>query len=261
MLSLFQFFMKCFLRSKRMLWLVLLGLVPVFYVFLVYLLKPIVLSDDFLICGVFPKLAFSMYLHFLLPLMSVFIGTSVIMDEVESATLPYLLVRPIPRWQIAFAKTLVGEVLLAIILCGSLFISYGLMSLDGEMIDICSISTLMSAVFVLAIGCFAYVPLFSFLGGLIKKPVLSGLLFTFGWEKIVGSLPGSLRFTTLITYLNSMFPFKEKGEASGVFSLLRATATILTTWKAIFVLIGLMLIFHWLTTSLLSWKEYAYEEE
>ena len=261
MLSLFLFFLKCFLRSRRMFWMMLLGLVPVFYVIMVYLLKPIALEDTFSISGVFPKLAFSMYLHFLLPLTAVFIGTSVIIDEVESATLPYLLVRPLPRWQVVFAKILASELLLAAILSGSLTLSFGLMSLDGGMRDVCPVGSFSSAALVLTAGCFTYVPIFSFLGGTIKKPVLTGLLFTFGWEKIVGSLPGSLRFSTLIYYLNSLFPFKEKAEASNMFSLLRANTSTVSAWKAILVLLIFSLVFHWLTNSLLSWKEYAHEEE
>ena len=103
-----------------MFWMFFLGLIPVLTVLLLYGLKLIGLLQDFSISALFSKLALSMYLHFLLPLMAVFIGTAVIIDEVESATLPYLLVRPIPRWQIIFAKTLASEVLLASILTISL---------------------------------------------------------------------------------------------------------------------------------------------
>jgi len=244
-----------------MLWMVLLGLVPVFYGILVYILKPIALGDDFSISGVFPKLAFSMYLHFLLPLMTVFIGTSVIIDEVESATLPYLLVRPVPRWKTVLAKVLASEVMLAIILCGSLSVSFGLMSLDGGMANVCTIGEFFTAIGVLTAGCFAYISLFSLVGGSIKKPVLTGLLFTFGWEKIVGSLPGSLRFTTVIYYLNSLFPFKEQAGSSNLFSLLRATTSTLTAWKAALILLILMAVLHWAAASLLSLKEFAHQEE
>jgi ABC-2 type transport system permease protein len=261
MLALFRFFLKCFINGRRMFWMVVLGFIPVIYVGLVYLLKPIVLGSDFSVSGVFPKFAFSMYLHFLLPLMAVFIGTSVIIDEVEMATLPYLLVRPIARWKIVLAKTLASDALLALILTISLSISYLLMGFDGGMGSVCRIGNFLSAVLVLILGSFAYVSLFTLVGGLIKKPVLTGLFFTFGWEKIVGSLPGSLRFTTLIHYLNSLFPFKDKTVNSDLFSLLRSTQSASSAWKALLALAVLIVLFHYLAISLLSWKEFSQEEE
>jgi ABC-2 type transport system permease protein len=261
MLALFRFFLKCFINGRRMFWMVVLGFIPVIYVGLVYLLKPLVLGSDFSVSGIFPKFAFSMYLHFLLPLMAVFIGTSVIIDEVELATLPYLLVRPIPRWKIVLAKTLASDVLLTLILTVSLSISYILMGLDGKMNLVCGIGNFFSAFLVLILGSFTYVSLFTIVGGIIKKPVLTGLFFTFGWEKIVGSLPGSLRFTTIIHYLNSLFPFKDKMVNSDLFSLLRSTQTASSAWKAILILAVLTILFHYLAISLLSWKEFVQTEE
>jgi ABC-type transport system involved in multi-copper enzyme maturation permease subunit len=258
MLALFQFFLKYFIRSRRMFWMLFLGMIPVFTVLLLYGLKLFGLLHDFIISSLFPKLALSMYLHFLLPLMAVFIGTSVIIDEVESATLPYLLVRPIPRWQIIFSKTLASEVLLALILTVSLLITYLLMLPEG--IQVSGI-TLLFYVLVLVTGSFTYVGLFSFVGGIVRKPVLTSLLFTFGWEKIVGSLPGSLRYLTVIYYLNSLFPFKERTTTASIFSLLRVNSSTITTWKALFILVLIIVFFHFLAVSLLSWKEYAHQDE
>ncbi|MBN1780467.1 ABC transporter permease subunit [bacterium] len=261
MLSLAQFFFKCFIRSRRMLWMGLLGMIPVFSVMILYILKLFGILEDFSIAGMFSKMAFSMYLHFLMPLMAVFIGTSVIIDEVESGTLPYLLVRPVPRWQIILAKTLASDVLLALILTVSLTMTYLLAGLDEGLAAVCSAGDLIAAVFVLILGSFAYVSLFSTIGGAIRKPVMTSLLFTFGWEKIVGSIPGSLRYTTLIYYLNSLFPFKEKTTTGNLFSLLRSTTASAAVWKAILVLVVLSGIFHFITVSLLSWKEYVHQEE
>ena len=258
MLSLFQFFLKYFVRSRRMFWMFFLGMIPVLTVLLLYGLKLSGLLHDFKIGSLFPKLALSMYLHFLLPLMAVFIGTSVIIDEVESATLPYLLVRPIPRWQIIFTKTLASEVLLALILAISMIIIYVFMLPDGLEV---SGSTLLYYLLVLIIGSFTYVALFSFVGGIVRKPVLTSLLFAFGWEKIVGSLPGSLRYMTVIYYLNRLFPFKQTATTANIFSLLRANSSTIAVWKALLVLLFIIGFFHFLAVSLLSWKEYAHQDE
>ncbi len=261
MLPLFQFFLTCFFRSRRMLWMSLLGAIPVFTTLLLFSLKWIGLLQDFSISGLFLRLAFSMFLHFLLPLMAVFMGTSVIIDEVESATLPFLLVRPIPRWQILLSKMLASEILLSTILTGSLFVMYGLMRLEPGAGTICQAGTLLQAALVLILGSFAYVSLFSLVGGLIRKPVLTGLLFTFGWEKIVGSLPGSLRFVTVIYYLNSLFPYQEQATKANLFSLLHAASTTMPAWKAVIIALIFTGIFHFLAMSLLSWKEYVHEDE
>ena len=63
-----------------------LAFLPVAISFLLLLVKPFLESQDVQIAELFPKFSFSLYLHLLLPLLSVFLGTAIIADEVEDRT-------------------------------------------------------------------------------------------------------------------------------------------------------------------------------
>ena len=59
---------------------------------------------------------------------------------------------------------------------------------------------------VLILALIAYGALFTFLGTCLKYAVLIGLLFAFGWEKIVLIVPGLVKRFSVIYYLLSSFP-------------------------------------------------------
>ncbi|MFQ6039541.1 MAG: ABC transporter permease [Candidatus Poribacteria bacterium] len=59
---------------------------------------------------------------------------------------------------------------------------------------------------VLMLALIAYGAFFTFLGARLKYAVLMGLLFAFGWEKIVLIVPGLVKKFSVIYYLLSSFP-------------------------------------------------------
>ena len=59
---------------------------------------------------------------------------------------------------------------------------------------------------VLILALIAYGAFFTFLGACLKHAVLIGLLFAFGWEKIVLIVPGLVKKFSVIHYLLSSFP-------------------------------------------------------
>jgi hypothetical protein len=73
---------------------------------------------------------------------------------------------------------------------------------------------------ILAAGLAAYGALFAWIGTLLKRPLLVGLVFAFGWEPIVLLMPGYLKRFTLAYYLQGLIPHAMPSE--GVVSLLQA---------------------------------------
>lgn len=51
-----------------------------------------------------------------------------------------------------------------------------------------------------------YGSIFNFFGTRFKHPIISGLLFAFGWEKIVLIVPGVVRNFSVVHYIVSIFP-------------------------------------------------------
>ena len=185
----------------------IVSLIPVGCAVMLLLIKSFLAKQDIVLADLFPQVSFFLFLHFLLPLMAVFIGTAVIADEVEERTLPYLLVRPIPRPFFVLAKMVVGVLAVGFLLFVSLGLTYSVMVLDqglsGWMADI---PQLLRSGSVLLLGLMVYVPLFGLLGGILKHPVLAGLLFTFGWENSIAFFPGNVKLLTVVHYLHVLFP-------------------------------------------------------
>jgi len=69
-----------------------------------------------------------------------------------------------------------------------------------------NILKLLQSIGVLILGLAVYLPLFGCLGGTIKRPVLAGLLYIFGWEATVGMFPGNAKLFTIVHYLHILFP-------------------------------------------------------
>lgn len=242
----------------------LLALVPVGFTLLIWMAKLLLEKQGPGLSNLFPQISFFLFLHFLLPLTAVFIGTAIVADEVEERTLPYLLVRPVPRRTIILAKTVAGVVTVGMILFVSLGLTYSLMVLDKGVSNwVSNLPGLIRSGGVLFLGLLVYVPLFGFLGGTLKRPVLTGLLFSFGWENTVSLFPGNTKLFTVAYYLHVIFPHSQQSQSTNVRDIffnfilpVQKTSPV----SAVLVLLGMSVLFTFLTTSLLYIKEYRLEQ-
>ena len=57
----------------------------------------------------------------------------------------------------------------------------------------------------MALGLAAYGALFAFMGASLKRPLVIGLVFAFGWEQVALLVPGYLRRFTLAYHLEAVF--------------------------------------------------------
>lgn len=242
-----------------------LSFVPVGCALILLLVKPLLEREGVLLSALYPQMSFFLFLHFLMPLMSVFIGTAVIGDEVEERTLPYLLVRPFPRWTIVVSKTLAGCITVGSIIFISMVLTYSIMVISGGFKAwIADVPTLLQSLGVLYLGLLVYIPFFGLLGGTIKRPVLAGLLFSFGWENTVGMFPGNVKLLTVVHYLHVLFPKMHRiqsNDARRVLLDLVLPAKQVSIVTSILVLLGLSALFTGLMVSLLYLKEYRLEQE
>ena len=78
----------------------------------------------------------------------------------------------------------------------------------------------------LALGIAAYGALFTLVGAWMKRPLVVGLIFVFGWEQFALLMPGYLRRFTVAYYLQALVPHAmppDEGIASLLQSVLRET--------------------------------------
>lgn len=252
-----KFFLRNGIHSRRTLWMTILSMIPVGIAVLLFLGKPLLEKQGVVIAALFPQVSFFLFLHFLLPLMAVFIGTAIIEDEVEERTLPYLLVRPVPRPFFILAKAIAGVLTVGFLLFVSLGLTYSVMVIDqgvsGWMADM---SKLLRSGAVLFLGALVYIPLFGCLGGILKRPVLAGLLFAFGWENSVAFFPGNVKLLTVVHYLHVLFPPLQQ---TRLIDFVLPTKQI-SSFTSIVVLLGIAVLFSGLLVSLLVVKEYRLEQ-
>ena len=209
MLFLISFFLKNAFRSRRVLLTAALALVPVLLA-VALLLIPYVTGHEVDPSNLFLQMGLLMHTYILLPLVSALIGSGAVADEVEERTLPYILTRPVPKWQFALSKILSGFLVTGMILTLSLWVTYAVLNGPSGM-WISGLIILLRVTGVLILGSLVYVSLFGLLGAAVRRPVLYGLIFAFGWEKIVAHLPIRLKYFTVVKYLNDLYPTYKMG--------------------------------------------------
>jgi ABC-2 type transport system permease protein len=156
--------------------------------------------------ALFGAMMWLLYLRFIVPILAVFYGTSLMADEVEDKTITYLFTRPIPRGAVMMGKYLAYLACTVLVVLASVMIVFFLVvpinggSIAGSFLD------LLKDLVLLAIGLIAYGALFSWVGAQFKRPLLTGLVFVFGWEQVALAFPGYLKRFTIIYYLQSLVP-------------------------------------------------------
>ena len=155
------------------------------------------------------------YVRNALPLAALFYASSLIADEVEAKTITYLLTRPIRRSAILFGKfAAYCATTLALALPGLVVTFFLLMTQQGRKGVSAGATDLVRDLGVMALALLAYGALFTLLGVLLKRPLLAGLLFLYGWE-MLANLPGWAPRFTLTAWLRSLLRHRPAGEGIG----------------------------------------------
>jgi len=150
---------------------------------------------------------------FLIPLSTLFFGTSLIADEVEGGTLPYLFGRPVKREWLFLSKVAAMIAVLAAGVWTSVLGTYALaLSIDGAGALSRELGALAGDLAVTGLAVLAYGALFALVGLALKKPLFWGLLIGFGWENLVAWLPGFLKRLTLLFHLHTLLPHSAQPE-------------------------------------------------
>lgn len=168
--------------------------------------------------GVFGTMIWVLYLRFIVPILGVFYGTSLIADEVEDRTITYLFTRPIRRGAVLVGKYAAYLVCTGFVVLPSVMLVYFLIVPFREIGA--SFVWLVTDLLLLGAGLAVYGALFALVGALLKRPLVAGLVFVFGWEQVVLFVPGYLKQLTVAYYVQALVPHAMPSE--GVVSLLRS---------------------------------------
>jgi ABC-2 type transport system permease protein len=190
-----------------------------------------------------------------LPLAALFFATALVADEVEGRTLTYLLTRPLTRASIFAGKfTAYLATTLALALPSVVLTFFVLLSARGWAAIGPSVGDLFRDLGVTALALVAYGAFFALLGVLLKRPVIPGLLFLYGWE-LLANLPGYLPRLTLTAWLRSLIHHRPAEEGlAGLFQ------QVLPAGQSLAVLVGVSVVFLAAAAWIFSSREYVLEQ-
>lgn len=147
-----------------------------------------------------------LYLHVIVPVLGVFYGTALIAEEVDDKTITYLFTRPVPRRAVLIGKYLSYLTCTILLVLPSVVAVYFLIvPINGGSVGR-SFPLLLADLGVLAAGLIAYGAVFALVGARLKRPMVIGLIFAFGWEPGVLLVPGYLKRATVAYYLQALVP-------------------------------------------------------
>jgi len=249
--TIFSFFFKTGLRSKRTKLFIFLSLIPavIFLIFRIIKMFNPQLNVSFSV--LFNLTIFPYYFEVFIQILSLFFGSSVINDEVEDQTLTYLTNSPVSKTSIITGKFLAtfftSATIITIGYTVSTIIAYFSLLLNAKYL-IKALAIYGTAI----LAILAYSALFTLLGSFLKKSVIAGIFFIFFWEKFVQFLPGATQKLTIIHYVKSLVPIKlPKGATFLIFNLQHSSAA-----ESILVLILVSILCLAAATYLFNKKEY-----
>jgi ABC-type Na+ efflux pump permease subunit len=156
--------------------------------------------------AIFGAMVWLLYLRFLVPVLGAFYGTALIADEVEDRTITYLFTRPISRGTVVAGKYLAYLVCTALVVLPSVMIVYFLVTPIGGGVIGQGFPLLLIDMALLGLGLLVYGAVFALVGARLKRPLVIGLVFAFGWEQLALLVPGYLRRLTVAYYLQALVP-------------------------------------------------------
>jgi ABC-type transport system involved in multi-copper enzyme maturation permease subunit len=207
---------------------------------------------------VFGLMMWGFFVRFAVPVLAVFYGTSLIADEVEDKTLTYLFTRPVPRAAVLLGKYLaylmctIGVVLPSVVLVWLL-----IAPVNGALGE--TFVSLVKDLGILGAGLAVYGAVFALVGATVKRPLVFGLAFIFGWETLALALPGFLRRLSVAYYLQGLVPHAMPADSplSLVQSIFRDD---LGVTESLVSLAAIALVSLWLAGRAVSRREYVLEQ-
>jgi ABC-type transport system involved in multi-copper enzyme maturation permease subunit len=255
--TLFLFFFKVGIRAKRARLFFIVSMIPAVIFIIVRIVALLNPGKSYPFPALFLQFGGVFYFQMFIQFLWLFYGSSVLTDEVDNKTLVYLTTSPASKASILASKFMAHTLISVVIITSGLLLSF----------VISYFSNLLKAVYLGRLGIFlgaallaalAYSSLFTLLGTLMKKSILVGLFFVFGWEAVAQFLPGATQKLTIIHYVKSLLP---AGISSGSRSLLFINLQPSSSTKAIITLLFLTVLFLTFSIFIFYKKEFTLSDQ
>jgi len=192
-------------KAKRTRVFILLSLTPVVLMLIMRVMETagsLAANDT---ADFFAKVMLVLYFQLLIPVLALFFGSTIVNEELDNKTLVYLTTVPVRRRDVLLGKYLAAALAAALLVgCGFLlcFLAAALTRL-GEASAWEELAVFLGTAL---LSLFCYSALFTAAGAFMKKSILLGLFFVFGWESVVQYFPGVTQKFTIIHWVKSLLP-------------------------------------------------------
>jgi ABC-type transport system involved in multi-copper enzyme maturation permease subunit len=242
----FGFFFSLGKRARKTKVFYLISFLPVAIAFFIKFYQIFSGQNRFEGIYIFTNIIMVFYLQFLVLILALFFGTSVVSEELEGKTLTYLTTRPLPKSALILGKYAAYTMLAVLMTAGSV----------KDLLDFSLYKLLFKDLAVLTLGVMCYTAFFTFVGTFMKRSIMFGLIFSFGWENVIQYFPGSTQRFAIAHYLKSLLPTSSSGRFSFLLFRLEPTSPAM----AVFMLLLLTAVFLALACLVFSLKEYILDE-
>jgi len=208
---------------------------------------------------IFGLMIWGLYIRFIVPVLGVFFGTSLIADEVDDKTITYLFTRPIPRRAVLLGKYLAYLVCTVLLVLPSVMIVFFLIVPTAGGSIAAAFPSLLKDFGMLAIGLAAYGAVFALVGTRIKRPLIVGLVFAFGWEPAVLLFPGYLKRLTVAYYMQALVTH-DMPQDTAVSLLMQVFREVPSVATSLLALIVITVAAVWAAGRAVEQKEYVLEQ-
>jgi ABC-2 type transport system permease protein len=208
---------------------------------------------------IFGMMIWLLFIRFIVPVLGVFYGTALIADEVEDKTITYLFTRPIPRSAVLLGKYLAYLACTVLLVLPSVVLVYFLIVPSGGGSIAAAFPSLVTDLGMLALGLAAYGALFALVGTRLKRPLVVGLVFAFGWEPAVLLFPGYLKRLTVGYYMQALVKH-EMPQDSAVSVLMQVFHEVPSVAASLFWLGLIIAVSLWMAGRSVEQREYVLEQ-
>lgn len=210
---------------------------------------------------VFSKMATEAHINVLAPLLALFFATMIIGEDVETRTIPLMLTRPMPRSAWVLGRFAAYLLVTTTILGGSILLTFAASTALAELsFNRAGLEQLLTyeATMILALmanGAFAL-----FLGAVSRRPIIIGVVFLYGWQRLATVVPGIIDFLTITKYTNELLPVGVQANNAAVQADLLAFKKeiyYVGATKAALMLVAITAVFLVASVVVVRFREYA----
>jgi ABC-type transport system involved in multi-copper enzyme maturation permease subunit len=249
----YAFFFTQERKARRMKIFLFLSLIPVI-ILLLAKIGEIGNPDGYIRAArIFSQMLLVIYIKLLIPILALLYGSIIINEEVDQKTLVFLTTSPIPKPAVLLGKYAAYATLTSIILGIGLFLSLVIVNVN-HLGRLTHVNVFFNFLGVGVLALVAYMAFFSFLGALLKKSMIIGLFFVFGWEIVASLFPGMTQKLTFSYYIKSLLPYS--ADDGSFLSFLMVQVEPISKAGAVIVLLLSIVVFLTAGSYLFQKKEY-----